>query len=363
MAVATTTDPVEELSGRLFIEGVGSMHLLTTYLGVRLGLFRTLVERGPLSAAQLAGTTALDEWYVREWLQAEVTAGLVLADSEDLRTAHFSPAPGVRETLVDETNPAYLGGLSYALAAAGSVLPRLLDAFRSGAGVEYEAYGAEAVSAQAALNRPAFANSLVSDWLPGMPDVLAKLSDASRPARVADVGCGVGWASIELARAFPHLHVDGYDVDEASIAEARRNARQQGVDERVSFHLADAKSGGYGDNRYDVVFFFECLHDMAHPVEALAAARGALAEGGAVVVMDERVAETLTAPGDPTQTFFATVSVLWCLPQGRVEPDSEAPGTVMRPATLRAIARRAGWSDVDVLPIEHPFWRFYRMVK
>src|SRR5581483_1222447 len=149
-----------------------------------------------------------------------------------------------------------------------------------------------------------------------------------RPARVADVGCGVGWAAIELAKAFPHIRVDGYDADEDSISRARRNA---------------AAGGGYGERRYDLVLFFECVHDMSHPAEALASARQAVADDGAVIVMDERVAETLQ-PGDPTETFFATASVLWCLPQGRVETDSEAPGTVMRPAIFDAIARRAGWS-------------------
>ena len=100
---------------------------------------------------------------------------------------------------------------------------------------------------------------------------------------------------------------------------------------------------------------------MAHPVEAIAQAKAALAEGGTVIVMDERVGETLNA-GDPTEMFFATASVLWCLPQGRVEPDSEAVGKVMRPSRFRSIARKAGWSDIEILPIDHPFWRFYRLI-
>ena len=106
--------------------------------------------------------------------------------------------------------------------------------------------------------------------------------------------------------------------------------------------------------------FFECVHDMAHPVTAIAQARAALAEGGTVIVMDERADETPVV-GDPVQTFFATVSVLWCLPQGRVEPDSEAVGTVMPASRFRRIARDAGWSDIEILPIDHPFWRFYRL--
>ncbi len=362
MTVATETNPAEELAGRLFMEGVGSLHLLTVYLGVRLGLYRGLSERGPQTAAELAEACGLDGWYVREWLQAETIAGLVTADADDVGTARFTLTDGVRETLVEETHPAYLGGLPFAASAVGGVLPSLVEAFRTGAGVAYSAYGPEAVIAQAALNRPAFVNLLAATWLPAIPDVLARLQDQTNPARVADVGCGVGWASIELAKAFPHTRVDGYDADEESIGIARRNAAEHGVSDRVTFEVVDARAGGYGGAPYDLVLFFECLHDMGRPVEALAGAREAVAEGGTVIVMDERVGDALPPPGDPTQTFFATASVLWCLPQSRVEPDCEAPGTVMRPATLTSIARRAGWSGVDVLPIDHPFWCFYRLV-
>jgi SAM-dependent methyltransferase len=362
MTATTTPSPaeaVEELAGRLFTEGVSAFHLNTVYLGVKLGLFRELATGGAQTAEKLAAATGLDPWYVREWLQAEATAGLVHADHENLQQASFTLAPGVHETLVDETNPGYLGGLPLALGAVGGILPALLDAFHTGRGVPYTAYGPDAVEAQAAMNRPAFTHDLVGEWLPQIPDVHARLSDAARPARVADVGCGLGWAAIRLSTAFPHIHVDGYDSDEESITQARRNASDAGVGDRVTFRVVDAANGGYGDRRYDVVFFFECVHDMAHPVQALASARESLAEGGTVIVMDERVAEKLT-PGEPTEIFFATASVLWCLPQGRVEADSEAPGTVMRPATFEAIAQRAGWASVEVLPIEHPFWRFYR---
>ncbi|MGH7748762.1 MAG: class I SAM-dependent methyltransferase, partial [Candidatus Dormibacteria bacterium] len=362
MTVATETDPVEALAGRLFLEGVGSLHLLTVYLGVRLGLYRALAERGSQTSSELARVRGLDPWYVREWLQAETIAGLVTADDEDLERARFTLSDGVRETLVEETHPAYLGGLPVAASAVGGVLPSLVEAFRTGAGVGYGAYGPEAITAQAALNRPAFVNSLSSEWLAAVPDVLARLRDEANPARVADVGCGVGWASIELAKAFQHIRVDGYDADEDSIGIARRNAADHGVLDRVTFEVVDAKTGGYAGAPYDLILFLECLHDMGRPVEALAGARAAVAEGGTVIVMDERVGDTLPEPGDPTETFFATASVLWCLPQSRVEPDCQAPGTVMRPATFASIAKRAGWSGVEVVPIDHPFWRFYRLV-
>ena len=224
----------------------------------------------------------------------------------------------------------------------------------------YEAYGPDAVSGQAALNRPAFIHELTEHWVPAIPDVAARLADSTRPARVADVGCGSGWAAIQLARAYPHLRIDGFDSDEASITAARRNAAESEVSDRVRFDVVDAASD-YGRGGYDLVLFFECVHDMAHPVEALAAAREALAPGGTVIVMDERVSDSREV-GDPVQLFFATSSVLWCLPQGRVDPASQAVGTMMTTERFRELAKGAGWADVEVLGIDHPFWRFYRLV-
>lgn len=369
MAVATETeatdveqpDPVGALSGRLFMEGVGSLHLLTVYLGVRLGLYRALAENGPQTSAELASRTRLDERYVREWLQAETIAGLVSASTDDMSAATFELAPGVRTVLVEETEPAYLGGLGEAAAAVGGAVHAVADAFRTGQGVPLSAYPPDAVSAQSSLNRPAYANALVTEWLPAIPDVNARLLDTARPARVADVGCGSGWAALELARAFPHLRVDGYDADEASIEQARRNAQEHSLGDRVTFEVADAMRTDFGRQKYDVITFFECLHDIARPADALARAHSALAPGGQVIVMDERTGERPQI-GDPIETFFATASVLWCLPQSRADADYDTPGTLLRPDALRTIARRAGFRDVEILGIEHPFWRFYRPV-
>jgi 2-polyprenyl-3-methyl-5-hydroxy-6-metoxy-1,4-benzoquinol methylase len=350
----------EALTGRLFGEGVGAFHLLCVHIGSKLGLYRALGDGEPLTAAELADRLGLDRWYVREWLQAEATAGLVTVDG-DVDSGRFALAPGAHEALVDETNPFYVGGLGTALAAAGATVSRVVEAFRTGEGVPYADYGPDAVEAQAALNRPAFANALVAEWLASVPDVQARLADAVRPARIADFGCGAGWASIELARAFPLIRVDGIDSDVESIRQARLNAAEHGVAERVDFEVGDISADRPGSPGYDLVVFFEVLHDLSYPVEALVSARKSLAPGGTVIIMDERVAEAMPPAGDLVETFFATASVLWCLPQGRVEHDSQAVGTIMRPDTLRGLAAKAGYQSVEILPIEHPFWRFYRL--
>jgi ubiquinone/menaquinone biosynthesis C-methylase UbiE len=225
--------------------------------------------------------------------------------------------------------------------------------------VPYEAYGPDVRTGIADMNRPMFLGQLATEWIPALPDIEARLRRAEPPARVADLGCGSGWSAIAVARAFPEASVDGIDMDQASIAQARRNAEQEGVQDRVSFTQAPASRALAG--RYDLITLFETLHDMADPVDVLRSAREALADGGAVLVGDERVGETFTAPGDELDRFNYGWSALHCLPAARLSPDVEGTGTVMRPDTLRRYAQDAGFRSTTVLPVEHEFWRFYRL--
>jgi trans-aconitate methyltransferase len=192
-----------------------------------------------------------------------------------------------------------------------------------------------------------------------MPDVVARLERA-RHAHVADVGCGQGFSTVAIARAFLDAHVDGLDADAASIADARRHAADAGLDGRLRFLHADATTlAAYGP--YDLVLILEALHDMSRPVDALAAARAALAPGGTVLVVDERVADRFTAPGDEVERMMYGWSVTHCLPTQLAEQPSAAMGTVMRAGTVRALAAEAGYSHVDVLAVDNEFFRFYRL--
>ena len=349
----------EQLAGRLFLAAVDMVELLNVYLGHTHGLYRRLADTGPVGCDQLARDAGLDRRYLREWLQSQAVAGFVTMTGTDLDTASFRLAPGGREVLVDETSPAYLAPLAQCATAAARVLPDLVEAFRTGAGVPYASYGPEAVSAQAALNRPAYVHELATHWVPAVPDLAGLLAG---PAQVADVGCGTGWAAIELAVAHPSIRVHGYDSDEASIAAARRNAIERGVSERVTFEVSDLRETAPGTPRYDAVLLFECLHDMTAPALVLRTVRGMLAEQAVVIVADERADETLVAPSDdPVQRFLAGISPLWCFPQAVGGPDDQPYGAVFRPSHVREVARQAGFSGVEVLPIDHPSWRFYRL--
>jgi SAM-dependent methyltransferase len=204
-----------------------------------------------------------------------------------------------------------------------------------------------------------FVTDLGAEWIPAMPDVHDRLL-AEPPARVADVGCGAGWSTIGLKQAYPKIDAHGIDLDEASIADARRNARDAGLDGSVNFEVRDAADPALA-GRYDLVCIFEALHDMSRPVDALAASRTLLAGGGSVLVVDERVADTFTAPGDEVERMMYGWSILHCLPVGLDEQPSAATGTVMRTETLRRYATEAGLPNIEVLPVENDFFRLYRL--
>jgi 2-polyprenyl-3-methyl-5-hydroxy-6-metoxy-1,4-benzoquinol methylase len=194
--------------------------------------------------------------------------------------------------------------------------------------------------------------------------VLARLPgvDAALRAggRVADVGCGMGWSSIAIATGYPAARVDSYDVDLPSVDQAARNAQDTGVAGRVRFRVVDV--GDVGEQEaYDLVLAFECVHDMPDPVSVLRAMRRMVRPGGTVLVADERVAEEFTAPGDEVERLMYGYSLFCCLPDGLSSRPSVGTGTVMRPATLERYAREAGFDGVDVLPVEHDFFRFYRL--
>jgi 2-polyprenyl-3-methyl-5-hydroxy-6-metoxy-1,4-benzoquinol methylase len=347
---------------RLFRGGIAVLEMLSIYVGDRLGLYRALAQNGPSTSGQLARLAGIHERYAREWLEQQAVAGLieVATDNADYAKRAYRLAPGHAEVLLDPDSLNYLVPIVWAIPGLAAALPALLDAYREGGGVPYRDYGPEFRNSIASLNRPMFKNLLGSDWIPAMVEVDRRLR-ADPPAKVADVGCGSGWSSIAIAQAYPRVRVDGFDVDEPSIRTARENASKSGVDERVTFELRDVGAPGKTAS-YDLVTAFETIHDMSNPVAALAAMRGLVAPDGAVLVADERVAEAFTAPGDEVERFMYGWSVLHCLPVGRVDPPALGTGTVMRPETLRRYARDAGFSGVEILPIEHDFWRFYRLL-
>jgi ubiquinone/menaquinone biosynthesis C-methylase UbiE len=171
-----------------------------------------------------------------------------------------------------------------------------------------------------------------------------------------DIGCGHGWSSIALARAYPQAQVDGFDPDELSVQRAKQHAAEAGLDDRVRFHRADAASMV---GPADLAMAFECVHDMSDPVSVLGAARRALVDDGAMLVVDERTRDAFDGTPDDLEAYYYGWSLFDCLPTGLAGSPSVGTGTVMRPETLRGYAEAAGFTRFDVLPIEHDAFRLY----
>lgn len=350
----------DRLVERLFGATIATLDLFHVWLGERLGLYRSLAEGGPATAAELAGRAGITERYAREWLEQQAVAGLLAADDgADPATRRFSIPPGHDEVFLHRDSLNYMVPFALGVVGMAQALPQVREAFTTGSGVPYEAYGADTRQFIGWANRPMFVNLLASEWFPAVPGLVDRLR-ADPPARVADVGCGTGWSSISIARGFPEAVVTGLDLDDASIDEARQNAVEAGVADRVSFEVRDAADPKLAGS-FDLVCAFETIHDMVDPVGALRAMRSLRADGGTVVVADERVADEFTTDVDDGERFQWGWSAIHCLPCALTGPPAAGTGTIMRTPTFRRYALDAGFAEVEVLPIENGFWRFYRL--
>ncbi len=352
----------------LFDSALGAFDTLSVFVGDQLGLYEALRQHGALTPDGLAKHTGMHPRYAREWLEQQTVAGILVvedaaAHADDRRFVLPAEHAAV---LADRDSLAFFAPFARVISAAAIQLPALLEAYRTGGGVRWEQFGEAMRTGQADANRPLFLHALGTDWLPSLPDVHRRLTEGGR---VADIGCGDGWSSVGIALSYPETTVDGFDLDESSVRAATGHAASYGLADRVRFHAVDAADPAEAteateatEGGYDLVTAFECVHDLADPVGVLAGMRRLVKPGGTVLVMDERVPERFTGPGDPVEQLMYGMSLLICLPDGMSHDGSRATGTVMRPDTLRGYAGEAGFSGIEVLPIENDLFRFYRLV-
>jgi protein-L-isoaspartate O-methyltransferase len=349
----TTSTPLTEreagrrdaLADRLHDACRSALELYCVYLGDRLGLYRALAGGGAVTPDELAGLAGIHPRYAREWLEQQAVAGILEIDD-----GRFTLPPGHASALADPDAEAYSPPIARSAVSLAQPLQELMDAFRSGGGVPWTAYGADGREAQADMNRVQYLAHLGDEWLPSMPDVHARLLEPG--ARVADVACGAGWSSIAIALAYPGVRVDGFDGDAASIELATANAAAEGVADRVRFHVQDAAASGPGG--YDLVCVFEAIHDMAQPVEAHARPRGSGRDGAG----DGRAHER-RAHGRRSRGALPVRRERPGLPAGRDERAAvgghghgDAPGHVRRVRAGGWVQRRRGARHpTPVLPL------------
>lgn len=351
--MSTTTEAFAE---RVFAAALGAIDIYAIHLGDRLGFYRELAKGHPLTSVELAEACGCSERYVREWLEQQATSEIL---EVDLAAARYRLPAAHAAVLAEPSNSATLAPLARMLSTSGMQAERLLEAYRSGGGVSWDEFGPGMRESQADMNRPFFEHDLagVLERIPHLHERLARPG-----ARVADIGCGGGWSSIAIAKAYPTATVHGFDIDEPSIDMAREHAAAASLGDRVGFTAGDAGAAETSEAPFDVVFAFECVHDLARPVRVLESMRGLAGEDGIVIVMDEAVAEEFTGDGDEVERLMYGFSLLVCLPDGLSSTPSAGTGTVMRPRQLRGYAAQAGYRDL-VSHLDAGFFRFYELLR
>lgn len=316
----------------------GEMVSLMIHIGDRLGLYATLAETGPVTAAGLADETGLDERFLTEWLTGQAAAGL-LERNDDLE---YSMSPEAVAVLADEQGSLAFSAGAFRGGVDAATIELILDAFRTGIGMTYEQQGPRAAAGLARMTGPWSRLALVPTIVPALDGVAAKLEAGGT---VVDVGCGAGVTICTLAAAYPESRCIGFDPSEIAVAQARDRADAEGLD-NVELVVAGAEDLPAGAG-YDLVVTFDCLHDMPRPDRAAAAIRAAIADDGTWLIKDIRSSGDFERDRrNPMLAMFYAFSVASCLQSATSTPDGLGLGTLgLHPARAEELVRAAGFSS------------------
>lgn len=304
-------------------------------LGSKLGLYEALAGAGPVGSEELAQRTGCAERYVREWLNSQVACGYLVfhapSATYELPDAHVP-------VLADPESPMYMPPAWQVPASMWFDEEKSLRAFRTGEGVPWGHHDERLFCGSAAFYRNAYKGALVQQWVPALGGVQERLE---RGIRVADVGCGHGHSALLLAEAFPNSRFWGFDVHPASIEAARKNAARAGLEGRVQFAVADAKS--YPADGYDLVCFFDCLHDLGDPVGAARHAKAALAASGSLMLVEPFANDRIEDNVGPVAQLYYSASTTLCCAHSLSEAGGLALGAQAGEARLADVFRKAGF--------------------
>jgi len=326
-------DKLNAFMGKMLGDVGAAMNASLMLLGDKLGLYKALAK-GPLTAAELAKATGTTERYIREWLAAQAASGYV---EYDAASGKFSMSP--EQTLVfgDDDSPVFLGAVGNVVAATFLDEPKISDAFKTGKGVGWNRRSECLFCGTARFFRTGYKHHLVQEWLPALDGVVDKLN---RGAKVADVGCGHGVSTQLMAKAFPNSRFHGFDYHEGSIDTARQSAKDAGLDDRVHFDVHSAKS--YPAEGYDLVCFFDCLHDMGDPVGAIKHVRETMADDGTCMLVEPFANDRLEDNFNPVGRIYYAASTMVCTPASLDQEVGLALGAQAGEARLREVAKQGG---------------------
>ena len=333
---------VEAFVGQFATDLAAVVHATTVVIGDRLGLYTELARRGPSTAAELAQVTECDERYLQEWLSAQAAAGYAHYDPE---TGRFHLDAAQAACLADETLPTFLAGGM----AVGSSTHRdqnaIVDAYRSGAGVGWHEHHTSLFTGTERFFRPGYAANLVSEWIPAIDGLDARLREGGT---VADIGCGHGASSILLAKAYPKISVVGFDYHPESIRIAKERAEAAGVSDHIRFEVARADEIQAAPGGYDLVCIFDALHDMGNPLTAAKAIRARIAPDGVWLLVEPNAADALEDNLNLIGKIFYSASSTICTPASRSDGGKQAAclGAQAGEKRLRDICLEAGFTSV-----------------
>jgi len=307
-------------------------------LGDKLGLYRAMAGGGALNSHEIARRSGCSERYVREWLNSQVAGGYIAYHPA---SATYELTPEQAAVLADDTSPVFLPHAWKVVASMWADEPKTLKAFKTGEGVSWGEHSEQLFCGVAAFYRNCYSASLVQEWLPALSGVTAKLD---KGAKVADIGCGHGHSTILMAKAYPESHFWGFDAHEESIEIARRVAREAGVAERVRFEVANADA--YDRHGYDLICFFDCLHDMGRPVDAMRHARAAMAEDGTIMLIEPYAGDRVEDNINPVGRLYYAASTALCCAHAISEKGTHVLGAQAGPSRLEAVLKSAGFGAI-----------------
>jgi SAM-dependent methyltransferase len=325
--------------GKMLGDLGGAFSVPSVRIGLRLGLFDALLKGGPATSEELAKRAGgLTERYVREWALAQAANGYV---DYDASSKQFSLPPEQAMVFAEKDSPVYLAGAFELVAAMIEGEPKVEHAFRTGAGVRWGDTAGCLFCATGAFFRPGYLHNIVQNWLPALDGVAAKLKSG---AKVADVGCGVGFSTLLMARAFPQSRFVGYDFHAPSVAEANRHVASHGVGDRVSFKEATAKD--IKETGYDLVTCFDCLHDMGDPRGCAAHMRRILKPDGTWMIVEPIAGNRPEDNMNPVGRLCYNASAMICVPTSLDQEVGEGLGAQAGEAKLTEVIRAGGFTKV-----------------
>jgi 2-polyprenyl-3-methyl-5-hydroxy-6-metoxy-1,4-benzoquinol methylase len=329
---------LHQFVGQMLSDLGGAASVALVRIGDALGLYKTLHERGPMTVEELAAAAGVNQRYLREWLSHQAASNYV---SYDPATQKFTLPPEQAMVFAIEDSPVYMAGAFEVMAAMLENQAKVEPAFKTGGGVAWGDQAGCLFCATARFFRPGYHNNLVSRWLPALDTVVDKLE---KGAKIADIGCGHGWSTVLMAKAFPKSQFIGYDYHPSSIGQAQAHAREHGVTANTKFEVGTAKR--YPERDFDLVAFFDCLHDMGDPAGAAAHVRQSLKPDGTWMIVEPIAGDRLEDNLNPVGRLYYAASTMICVPTSLSQEVGAALGAQAGEAKLREVITAGGFRNV-----------------